>query len=318
MARAGLQLMGEAAAADQAVSYRGVQIMAWWGQGGQAASVVQVWHRPGGGTMAQAFGNAALPGAVLQPAAAQSQIQDGILAVSGRLLTLMRANFQIVDTGRGSASGRPADVVELRRPGGSLAARFWLDSATRLPLRREIFDTHARMISEDAYIALQLGAAADLSGGMPSPDAKPWTGRLDSARLAALRAEGWPLPAALPGRLTLFDASQTSTRSGEVVDLSYSDGLSEVSLFLQRGQLPRELPGWHRLAVRGQTVLSSDPGERCLVWSAHGFVYTMIAEAPLAAVNRIVAALPHDGQVGLWARMARGLRRLASWVNPFG
>jgi len=318
MARAGLQLMGEAAAAGQAVSYRGVQVMAWWGPGGQTASVVQVWHRPGSGTMAQAFGNAALLGAVLQPAAAQSQIQDGILAVPGRLLTLMQDNFQIVASGRGSALGRPADVVELRRPDGSLAARFWLDSATRLPLRREVFDTHARMISEDAYIELQLGCAPCGGSGMPTADARPWTGQLDSARLAAWRARGWPLPAALPGQLTLFDASQTATRSGEVVDLSYSDGLSEVSLFLQRGQLPRELPGWHRLAVRGQSVLSSDPDERCLVWSAHGFVYTMIAEAPLTTVNRIVAALPHDGQAGLWARMARGLRRLASWVNPFG
>jgi sigma-E factor negative regulatory protein RseB len=290
--------------------------MAWWGQGGQTASVVQVWHRPGSGTMAQAFGNAALPGAVLQAAAAQSQIQDGILAVSSRLLTLMQANFQIVATGRGSAAGRPADVVELRRPDGSLAARFWLDSATRLPLRREIFDTHARMISEDAYIELQLGAAG--LGGMPTADARPWTGQLDSARLAAWRARGWPLPAALPGHLTLFDASQTSTRAGEVVDLSYSDGLSEVSLFLQRGQLPRELPGWHRVAIRGQTILSSDPDQRCLAWSARGFVYTIIAAAPPATVNQIVAVLPHDGQVGLWQRMARGLRRLASWVNPFG
>jgi sigma-E factor negative regulatory protein RseB len=153
---------------------------------------------------------------------------------------------------------------------------------------------------------------------MPAADARPWAGQLDSAGRAALRARGWPLPATLPGHLTLFEASRTSTRTGEVVDLSYSDGLSEVSLFLQRGQLPRELPGWHRLAVRGQTILSSDPDQRCLAWSARGFVYTVIAEAPPATVNQIVAVLPHDGQVGLWQRMARGLRRLASWVNPFG
>jgi sigma-E factor negative regulatory protein RseB len=307
--------MSEAAAAGQAVSYRGVQIVAWWGQGGASASVVEIWHRPGGGTMVQPSGNAALPSAVRKSAAARNSDQDGILSVSRRLLALMQVNYQVVYVGRGSADNRPAQVVELWRPDGSVAARFWLDAATKLPLRREIFDTHARMISEDAYIDLEIGAAG--LGGMPTADARPWSGQLAPAGLTALRARGWPLPAALSGRLTLFDASKTSTRSGEVVDLSYSDGLSEVSLFLQRGQLPRELPGWQRLAVRGQTILSSDPDERCLAWSARGFVYTMIADAPPATVNQIVAALPHDDQLGLWERMARGLRRLASWANPF-
>ena len=314
-AREGLALMSEAAAAGQADSYRGLQIVAWWGQGGASASVVQVWHRPGSGTMAQVSGSTALPGAVRQSAAWQNQDRDGILAVSRRLLALMQVNYQIVYVSQGTADNRPAEVVELWRPDGSVAARFWLDTASRLPLRREIFDTHGAMISEDAYIDLELGQAG--LGGMPTADALPWTGQLSSAGLAAMRARGWPLPAALAGNLTLFDARATSTRSGQVIDLSYSDGLSEVSLFLQRGQLPRDLPGWQRLSVHGQTVLSSDPDERCLAWSARGFVYTMIADAPPVTVHRIVAVLPHDGQLGFWARIGRGLRRLASWINPF-
>ena len=28
-------------------------------------------------------------------------------------------------------------------------------------------------------------------------------------------------------------------------------------------------------------------------------------------------ALPHQGGLGFWDRMKRGLRRLLSWVNPF-
>jgi hypothetical protein len=30
-----------------------------------------------------------------------------------------------------------------------------------------------------------------------------------------------------------------------------------------------------------------------------------------------VAGLPHSGEPGFWARMARGFRRLLSWANPF-
>jgi sigma-E factor negative regulatory protein RseB len=315
-ARAGLQLMGEAAAASGAVAYSGVQLVAWWGRGGASASVVRVWHRPGSGTVAQASDTAALPAAVQQSRDAQGQDQAGILAMSSRLVTLMQVNYQIVYVGPGSADDRPAQVVELWRPDGSVAARFWLDTATKLPLRREIFDSQARIISEDAFIDLDLGPAS--GSGMPAAGARPWTGQLDSAGLAALRAQGWLLPASLSGKLALFAASQTSTQSGKVVDLSYSDGLSVVSLFLQRGQLPRTMPGWERIAVQEKTVFSTDPDERCLAWSARGFVYTMIADAPQATVSQIVVALPHDGQVGFWKRMGRGFKRLGSWANPFG
>jgi sigma-E factor negative regulatory protein RseB len=315
-ARLGLLLMTEAAAACRAVSYGGVQVVVWWGNGGTSASVDQVWHRQGSGTLAQASGTEAMPNTAQQGAVGQEQAQDGILAVSRRLLALMQVNYQIVYAGQGSAAGRPAKVVELWRPDGSLAARFWLDAATKLPLRREIFDSHARMISEDAFIDLQVGERG--LSGMPAAEAQPWTGQLDRAALAALRARGWPLPSALSGGLMLLDASETSTRSGEVVDLSYSDGLSVLSLFLQRGQLPRSLPGWRRVAVHGHTVLSNDPDGQCLAWSAHGFVYTLIADSPSATISQAVAALPHDRQAGLWERMVRGFRRLASWANPFG
>jgi len=314
-ARAGLQLMSEAAAACEAVPYRGVQIVAWWGHGGASASVVQVWHRPGSGTLAQASGTAALSAAVQQSRAGQAQDQDGILAVSSRLVTLMQVNYQIVYIGAGSADNRPAQVVELWRPDGRVAARFWLDTATKLPLRRETFDTRARMISEDAFIDLDVGETS--GSDTPTANAEPWTGQLGSAGLTALRARGWPLPARLSGRLALFDASKTSTRSGEVIDLSYSDGLSEVSLFLQRGELPRSMPGWQRVAVRGTIVFSNDQDKRCLAWSTAGFVYTMIADAPATTVSQIVAALPHDDQLGFLQRMARGFRRLGSWANPF-
>jgi sigma-E factor negative regulatory protein RseB len=315
-ARAGLRLMSEAAAACATVSYSGVQVMMSWGDGGTSAAVDQVWHRPGGGTLAQASPAAALPGAAGPSAVGQEQAQDGVLAVSGRMLDVMRANYQILYTGTGTADNRPAKVVELWRPDGTLAARFWLDAATKLPLRREIFADHAGMISEDAFINLEVGERG--LAGMPAAETQPWTGQLDPAALAALRSRGWPLPASLAGGLTLLDASETSTRSGKVIDLSYSDGLSVLSLFLQRGDLPRTLPGWQRVAVRGHSVLASDPDDQCLAWSADGFVYTLIADAPPATVNQAVAALPHDGQIGFWKRMVRGFRRLASWANPFG
>jgi hypothetical protein len=314
-AAAGLRLMTEAAAACESVAFRGTQLTAWWGQGGGSASVLQVWHRPGTAILARSASTAASPPDERQLDPAALPDQDEVMTITPPLLALMRVNYQLTHTGSGTVDGRPAEVVEVRRHDGSLAARFWLDAATKLPLRRELFDAGAAIFSEDAYIGLSVGA--DQLGDMPSADALPWTGQLTADRLAALRANGWPLPSALAGGLALFAATETATTSGQVVDLSYSDGLSIISVFLQRGELPRSMPGWRQIAPRSSDVYAVDPDDRSLAWSAGGFVYTVICDAPATAVSRAVADLPHDSSPGFWERIGRGFRRMASWVNPF-
>jgi sigma-E factor negative regulatory protein RseB len=313
-ARMGLRLLDQAAAACQGVSYQGVQMIATWGSDGTTAEVIDVWHQAGRAAVAKSAGTAtaaAVPGT----GSAEGQDPDGILGLSTRMLQLIQANYQVVYAGQGSALGRSAQIVEVLRGDGRPAARFWVDSATKLPLRRELFDESSHLVSEDAFIDLQVGGH-DLRG-MPTAAARTWSGRLGHAQMLALRAKGWPLPGKLPDNLVLFAASEASTKGGEVVDLSYSDGLSVVSLFVQRGVLPRAMPGWREEAVLGHTVYSTDPDGRSLVWSADGFVYTLIADAPTATVDRVVASLPHLGQPGFWGRIGRGLGRLASWADPF-
>jgi sigma-E factor negative regulatory protein RseB len=125
------------------------------------------------------------------------------------------------------------------------------------------------------------------------------------------------VPLLLPGGLTLFDASQAATAAGHVVDLAYSDGLSAVSVFVQRGQLPPALPGWHQTELHGKTLYVKDLGEPDLTWSAGGFVFTVVAAAPAPTLAAAVNALPHETEPGFWSRMKRGVLRLLDWVNPF-
>jgi len=312
----GLQLLEQAAAACAGTSYSGEQVVLWWGPGETSSSVVEVWHQTGGETLVQAAGAApATPGNASRSSAADNQDPDGILGVSDRLLALLVSNYQVDYAGHGLADDRAAFVVEVRRPGGGLAARFWLDAATRLPLRREIFAGDARMISEDSFTRLQLGSNA--LGAMPAPAAAPWSAQLDGARLATLRAEGWPLPAQLPGNLVLFAATERSASSGPVVNASYSDGLNVVSLFVQRGSLGRPVPGWRKITVDGHTVYSVNRDERSFAWSANGFVYTMVADAPIATVGQVVSTMPGAPRPpGFWARIGHGFHRLVSWLNP--
>ena len=313
--RAGLRLLEEAATACQNVSYSGVQIVASWGEDGASTSVVEVWHLPGHGTLAQAADTDSGLLSPLQAGLPSQQDPDGVLGVSGPLLVLMQANYQVVYTGDGTADNRPAQIVEVRRPGGGLAARFWLDTATKLPLRRETFDTNARVITEDAFINLTVGEQG--LADMPAATVRPWAGRLGPSALAALRASGWPLPGRLPGNLVMFASDETAAQSGKIVDVSYSDGLSVVSLFVQRGTLPKAMPGWRQVPLNGRMVYATDPGDRSLAWSAGGYVFTVIADAPPATVADVVAALPKDDEPGFWLRLGRGFRRLVSWANPF-
>jgi sigma-E factor negative regulatory protein RseB len=85
--------------------------------------------------------------------------------------------------------------------------------------------------------------------------------------------------------------------------------------------LPKALPGWHQADVDGDRVLltrSGGLGGQGLAWSARGLVYTIIADAPSAAVATVVTELPHDGSTGFWPRVVSGLQRMASWFDPFG
>jgi sigma-E factor negative regulatory protein RseB len=324
---AGLRLLSEAATACRQVSYQGVQVTQWHGADGSLTSVVNVWHQRGHQTLIQAAAvpadQAAQPlraarSADPDPAAADAAAQrgpEGVMSMTPQLVALLAANYRVALGGLGWVAGRQAQEVVLYRRAGAVAARFWLDSATKLPLRRETFDSHARLVTEDMFVSLTLGVPAATQ--LPATGSMPSSTPLATPQLARLRAAGWPLPGRLPGNLTLVQAEQTSTPGGRVVDLAYSDGLSVISLFLQRGHLPPVMSGWQLVAVRGEQVYVADPDQRSVAWSARGFVYTMIADAPAQTVDQAVSALPHTGKAGFFGRMDRGLHRLASWLNPF-
>jgi sigma-E factor negative regulatory protein RseB len=326
-AGAGLQLLSEAATACRRVSYQGVQLTAWLGPDGSWTSVANVWHQRDHQTLIQA---AALPAVAFPPHRAATADPDGdgdedagqrdpegIMTMTSQMVALLAENYLVSLAGHGQVAGRPAQELVLRHRDGRLAARLWLDTATKLPLRRETYDGSAQMVSEDVFISLKLASPAAAAAAAPRTAAVAGGKSLATAQLTGLRAAGWPLPAYLPGQLSLVRASETSGPAGAVVDLAYSDGLSVISLFVQRGHLPAQLSGWSQVAVRGDRVFASGPDQRSVAWSARGFVYTLIADAPDQTLDQVVGVLPHNGRPGFLGRMGRGLRRLTSWLNPF-
>ena len=323
-----VRLLAQAAQAAIVTSYQGEEVVTRWSGDGRTVLVSDVWHVSGGRTVTQTLdAGASFSSQPYLSSDTDGQAPEGVLGVTLPLVQLLETHYVVAYAGTGSADSRTAQVVEAWRTDGSLAARFWLDDATRLPLERQVFDSAAHVIGQDVFIKVRFAnqGAAPASAGSPqgasagaSADPPgPWTDPLSQAQLLALRAGGWLVPSQLPGGLSLFTGAETKAGTGTVLDLGYSDGLSVVSVFEQRGKLADKLAGWRKTTVGGHVVFAAEPDLRSLTWSGRGMVFTVVADAPALTIDAVVGALPHDGPTGFWKRMSRGLNRLASWANPF-
>jgi sigma-E factor negative regulatory protein RseB len=318
-----VRLLTQAAKSAILTSYQGEEVVTRWNDGGGSVLVSRIWHVSGGQTITQteATGSSFSSRPYLS-ADTDGQAPEGVLGVTASLVQLLETHYVVLYAGAGSADNRPAQVVEAWRADGSLAARFWLDDATRLPLEREVFDSAVHVISQDVFIDVRVASAGPAVAGsaptgVPADPEGPWTDPLSRSQLLALRSRGWQVPSALPGGLSLFTGARTIMSTGTVLGLGYSDGLSVVSVFEQRGNLAARLDGWQKTTVNGHEVYTAGPDQRSLTWSSRGMVYTVMADAPPQIVGAVVGALPHDGPPGFWKRISRGFTRLASLANPF-
>jgi sigma-E factor negative regulatory protein RseB len=320
-----VRLLSQAAQAAIVTSYQGQEVVTRWSEGGGSVLVSSIWHVSGGQTVTQTMdAGASFSSQPYLSSDTNGQSPEGVLGVTAPLVQLLESHYVVAYAGTGSAGNRTAQVVEAWRGDGSIAARFWLDDATKLPLEREVFDTAAHVIGQDVFIDVSFanpGAspqqAAPASARVSAGSQGPWTDPLSRHQLLALRARGWLVPSGLPGGLSLFTGAETQAGAGTVLDLGYSDGLSVVSVFEQHGNLPDKMAGWRKTKVSGHVVFAAEPEQRSLTWSGRGTVYTVVADAPAQTVDAVVGALPHDGSTGFWKRMSRGIGRLASWANPF-
>lgn len=339
-----VEMLTAAADAGESVPYQGVELISRWTLSGTDTVLATVWHARRGNTVTRTTEAASVNGGMAQVSYDPfQQSPEGVFGVTKPLISLLTSHYLAMMSGTGMVAGRTAAIVNVTRPGGSLAARFWIDAQTSLPLRREDYDQNSHMISESMFIQLGLGNVvlpvqsgslattdetigpaqiqprSDLATNSPVQPyddlAAQWNGaQVPAALLSKLRETGWPLPDVLPGGLSLYAAAASQVLDDPVVDLSYSDGLSEVSLFVQRGMLAPKLAGWQPAKVGNKVVYASSRG---LTWSARGYVYTVMADAPPQTVAAAVGILPHDSSPGFWDRMGRGFQRLAGLVNPF-
>lgn len=304
-----VDLLAGATGAAGTTGYRAVQDLTTWTAGRRVSQQMSIHHVPGRGTYVSRHGR---PG-VLSP--------DRLDAGSSELLLgILTATYQVFLAGRASVAGRTADVVGVRRPHGEVVARYWLDHGSGIILRRDVFDAGGRQAGSSVLRDVVL----DEVRRHPPATAEAPSVRLGRVvpldRLGRLRADGWTVPTRLAGMLSLYDARVSGTGAATVLHLSYSDGVSTLSVFEQRGHLDgSRVDDWDRSRLGGRTVYVRDTVPRQLMWSDSATVFTVVADAPDTVVNDSVRALPHarESGPGFWDRLLRGFGRIVSWCNPF-
>jgi sigma-E factor negative regulatory protein RseB len=300
-----LAIVRRAATAASTTSYQGTASVVAADSG--AVSRVWIAHVPGRGTLLRPADGTPTTPTTLGPDAG-----PGGLAPDGGDVALLSQGRSLRLVGRDDVAGRPADVVLASLPSGAVAARLWFDRGTGLLVRREVYDLAGQRAGSATFLTFATPAGVDV----PQGGAAALRPAVGPEALERLRTEGWRCPPALPAGMLLVQAREAA---GGAVALEYSDGLSSVSLFEQRGELDQEaLTGFDRRDVGGALVLRRAGTPAVWVWQSQGSVFTLVADVGAPAVARVVAALPPDGTQaddGLVERMSPGLGDLARGVG---
>ncbi len=299
-----VSLLRRAAVAGRVCAYSGTQFVTSWSTAGTSSVIVSLQHLPGRGVLVRLSGEEAAE-TVGDPAGA---------AVDPWALALLERHYTLSVVDRpGQSAGRTARVVEARPRGvAAVAGRFWLDQATGLVLRRELYDRQGRTVRAVAFLDVEMSVPLPWSASGRS--AASGTGSpLTAGQIPDLRSAGWQVPNRLSGGLELFDARR---RDG-VLHLSYTDGLFAVSMFSQRGRLDRHsVKGWQPVRVAGTPAWTRPGLSRRVVWSGDGWVHTAVADAPDPVVTAAVTSFAVSPHESFRHRIGRGLDRMGSWLDP--
>jgi negative regulator of sigma E activity len=192
--------------------------------------------------------------------------------------------YELVATPGPVVAGRTTRAVEVREA-GSRREVLDLDARTGLLLGRSQFDPQGREVRALAFeaLALDVAAAPPVAPVRPANHAPVPVAatRLSDAMAPVQLVDGYQ-------RVGVF-------RNHDQVQVIYSDGLYDLSVFEQPGTLrgadlpPHgervtlgSRPGWGYAWAGGQVV----------VWGAGGSVYTAVSDAPLDQVLRVAGSLP--------------------------
>jgi len=268
------------------------------------AADVSVDFAPGTGSQVAVRAlDGTLTGSGTVPTPAASRI-----AASNQISTLSRA-YKLTGVAGGTVLGRPVVRIEAwrRAPAANQpSAIWWVDTATGLVLRQQLFDDTGRLVLSARYTSLAIGANTAALAAQTQPQrpvgtpvtllTRPLTTPLTTATFTTasageLSSHGWFCQSELAG-LQLVRLSADAPAEPGVLHMVYTDGLSTVSVFERRGRLA-DTPAastWDPTLGAYRT----DAMVNTATWQSGGAVFSVATDGPTGLRDTVVAALPHD------------------------
>jgi sigma-E factor negative regulatory protein RseB len=300
-----------AALAPTLIAYRGTRTIENYVGGEPTRVGLEIAHVPDQGTVYRVTGAASSAPVFVDRDGAPVESDVGQEAVD-----LLTEAYDVAVMGSEDVLGRPALVVGIGH-GGMLAAKFWIDEATGLLLNRELYE-NGQLVRSSTFSRLHIAPHAFLLH-LPVELQSPAASMLSTDNAPRLNDAGWTCPGRLGSDFALTGIAHVDV-SGDVMMAQYSDGLSNVSIFEQRGTLAlAAVDGLERIQL-GNTQIFVDYGlPTVAVWESEGTVYTLVTDAPEGRATEVLADLPHASSVsdaGFFSRLGDGLSRMAEAVSP--
>ena len=212
--------------------------------------------------------------------------------------------YDVRAAGSDRVAGYTTDVVEVLK-GGTVRERLDLEANTKLLLRRRQYDSRGALERAFTFDQAQIGDASMTPPTMPPAPKK--------AGPKPLNARNVPASERQPARLAAgFQRLGVYAQAG-AVQMVYSDGLYDLSLFQDAGGLDTsDLPAQRRtVRLSGhQAWAFSWPGGEGVVWTAGPTVYTLVGDVPADELTTVAASVPVHRSTSVAHRLRQACRQL--------
>src|SRR5581483_513559 len=193
---------------------------------------------------------------------------------------------------------------------------------TGLVLRRNLY-VDGSVVRRSEYLSFKTFHHGFMAR-VPPELTVPTSHRLSTQIAAALTDRGWTYPALLGGSFRLSALRELGSR-GRVMSADYTDGMSTLSVFEERGTLDAQsLHGFRPVHVGDRVFYVREGMPMTVVWQSGDLVLTVVTDLPVPMTASLVSGFPAsdepamDGSDGhsLPERVGTGLSRLISAVAP--
>jgi negative regulator of sigma E activity len=214
--------------------------------------------------------------------------------VNDELLELLERNYRLSGSRGTSVAGRSATVVAATRDDStSVAARWWIDDATGIVLWQQTYDRTGSVDLSFGFTSVSVSRANSILEHLPPRLVVPRTSTsLTLSSAAELNASGWSCVRHLAD-LSLVRIRSDRAANPDTVHLLYSDGLTTVSVFQQRGQLTAVPEGSQWDPALDAHVRRGASG--VATWQSGDMVFTVVTDGSASVLADAVKSLPHEG-----------------------